>query len=65
MATKVSAEAIKKLRDLTAAGYLDCKKALEASQSDIEKAIEWLKAKGIKKSCSMKKSEMESDVQIH
>lgn len=44
---KVAAESIKKLRERTSAGYLDCKKALEASNNDQEKAIEWLKAKGI------------------
>jgi len=43
---KVAAESIKKLRERTSAGYLDCKKALEASNNDQEKAIEWLKAKG-------------------
>ena len=42
-------ELIKELRDRTGAGMMDCKKALEASGSDIEKAIDWLREKGIAK----------------
>ena len=37
---------IKELRKRTGAGFLDCKKALDFSKRDIEKAIEWLKIKG-------------------
>jgi len=40
---------IKQLRERTGAGILDCKKALTESAQDIEKAIDWLKAKGITK----------------
>ena len=43
----VSAEAVKKLRDKTGAGMMDCKKALVESDGDIEKAIEFLRKKGI------------------
>ena len=39
---------IKKLRELTAAGMLDCKKALEESGGDFEKAVEYLRVKGLK-----------------
>jgi elongation factor Ts len=39
---------IKKLRELTAAGMLDCKKALEESDGDFEKAVEYLRIKGLK-----------------
>ncbi len=40
---------VKKLREMTGAGMLDCKKALEASSNDIDKAIDWLREKGISK----------------
>lgn len=42
-------ELIKELRDRTGAGMMDCKKALEASGEDVEKAIDWLREKGIAK----------------
>lgn len=42
-----AAEDIKTLRERTGAGILDCKKALTESGSDLEKAIDWLRAKGI------------------
>ncbi len=38
---------IKKLREMTGAGMLDCKQALAASDGDMEKAIEWLRKKGL------------------
>lgn len=40
---------VKELRERTGAGMMDCKKALEASDSNIEKAIEWLRENGIAK----------------
>ena len=40
---------VKELRDRTGAGMLDCKKALEATEGDMEKAIDWLREKGIAK----------------
>jgi elongation factor Ts len=43
----VSAETVKKLRDLTGAGMLDCKKALEGTGGDLEKAKEILRQRGI------------------
>ncbi|GAA1952815.1 translation elongation factor Ts [Catenulispora subtropica] len=39
---------VKKLRELTAAGMMDCKKALEETDGDIEKAVEFLRVKGLK-----------------
>jgi elongation factor Ts len=39
---------IKKLRELTAAGMLDCKKALEENDGDFDKAVEYLRIKGLK-----------------
>ena len=40
---------VKDLRERTGAGMLDCKKALEATEGDMEKAIDWLREKGISK----------------
>lgn len=45
----VTPELIKQLREKTGAGILDCKKALEANDASIEKAIDWLREKGITK----------------
>jgi elongation factor Ts len=39
----VSSELVKELRTMTGAGILDCKKALEDSDGNMDKAIEWLK----------------------
>jgi elongation factor Ts len=39
---------VKKLRDLTAAGMMDCKKALTEADGDFDKAVEILRAKGAK-----------------
>jgi elongation factor Ts len=39
---------VKKIRDLTGAGMMDCKKALEESEGDFDKAIEILRIKGAK-----------------
>lgn len=43
----VSAEKIKQLRELTSAGVLDCRRALEESDGDIEQAVALLREKGI------------------
>ena len=40
---------IKQLRERTGAGILDCKKALTESDGDIDKAVDWLRSKGIAK----------------
>ncbi|KAI92519.1 translation elongation factor Ts [Spiroplasma melliferum] len=45
----VTAQLVKELRDRTGAGMLDCKKALEATDGNIEEAITWLREKGITK----------------
>src|SRR5688500_18292668 len=39
---------VKRLRDLTGAGMMDCKKALEESEGDFDKAVELLRIKGAK-----------------
>jgi elongation factor Ts len=38
---------VKDLREKTGAGVLDCKKALEAANGDMDKALEWLREKGL------------------
>lgn len=45
----MSVELIKELRERTGAGMMDCKKALEASNNDMQAAIEWLRTNGIAK----------------
>ena len=45
----ITASMVKELRELTGAGMLDCKKALEATNGNIDKASEWLREKGISK----------------
>ena len=40
---------VKELREKTGAGMMDCKKALEATEGNMEKAIDWLREKGIAK----------------
>lgn len=42
----ISSETVKKLREKTGAGMMDCKRALEASNGDMEKAIEYLRKRG-------------------
>tara|TARA_Y100001968_G_scaffold328532_1_gene375890 strand:+ start:670 stop:1329 length:660 start_codon:yes stop_codon:yes gene_type:complete len=43
----ITAKLVKELRDKTGAGMMDCKKALGETGGDSEKAIEWLRQKGI------------------
>lgn len=43
------AQLVKELRERTGAGMMDCKKALEATGEDIDKAIDWLRENGIAK----------------
>ena len=54
----VSLDDIKKLREMTGAGMGDCKKALEASNSDIEGAIDFLRKSGQK--LSVKRADREA-----
>lgn len=44
---EISAKLVKDLRDKTGAGMMDCKKALQESSGDLNKAVEWLRQKGI------------------
>ena len=50
-----SASDVKTLREKTGAGMLDCKKALEACEGNLDNAIDWLREKGIAK--AQKKSD--------
>ena len=45
----ISASMVKDLRESSGAGMLDCKKALEATNGNMEEAINWLREKGISK----------------
>lgn len=45
----ISASLVKELRERTGAGMMDCKKALEATEGNIDAAIDWLREKGISK----------------
>ena len=49
MSNKDLLDSIKKLRELTGVGFKDCKSALDESNGDIEKSIEFLRKKGIAK----------------
>ena len=44
-----SASDVKELRERTGAGMMDCKKALDASEGNMDKAIDWLRENGIAK----------------
>ena len=46
----ISANLVKDLREQTGAGMMDCKKALTECDGDLEKAVDWLREKGIAKS---------------
>ena len=43
----ITSAMVKELRERTAAGMMDCKKALMAADGDMEKAIDWLREKGL------------------
>jgi elongation factor Ts len=45
----ITASLVRELRDATGAGMMDCKKALEATNGDINAATDWLREKGISK----------------
>lgn len=56
--SNISPADVKKLRDITGAGMMDCKAALEDSNGDFEKAIEYLRKKGQK--LSIKRADREA-----
>ena len=43
----ITAKSVKELREMTGAGMMDCKKALTETNGDIEKAVEFLREKGL------------------
>ena len=43
----ITAGMVKELREMTGAGMMDCKKALTATEGDMDKAVEWLREKGL------------------
>ena len=43
----VTAAMVKELREMTGAGMMDCKKALAATEGDMDKAVEFLREKGL------------------
>jgi elongation factor Ts len=45
----ISAQDVKKLRDMTGAGMMDCKKALSETDGDLDKAVDLLRARGAAK----------------
>ena len=47
--TTITAADVKKLRDMTGAGMMDCKTALTETNGDIEAAVDWLRKKGLSK----------------
>jgi len=47
--TTITAADVKKLRDMTGAGMMDCKTALTETAGDIEAAVDWLRKKGLSK----------------
>ncbi len=49
---EITTDLIKELRDKTSAGMLDCKKALLETNGDIEKAVEYLRKKGLAKAAT-------------
>ncbi len=44
-----TAQDVKKLREMTNVGMMDCKKALQACDGDMDKAVDWLREKGLAK----------------
>ena len=58
----ITAEMVKNLRESTGAGMMDCKKALEACEGDMQKAVDWLREKGIATAAKKEKRIAEKSV---
>jgi len=56
--TEISAEAVKQLREQTGAGFMDCKRALQETGGDVDKAVSLLRERGI--AAAAKKSDREA-----
>jgi elongation factor Ts len=61
---KISVGDIQKLRELTGAGMMDCKKALEEAGGDFEGAQDWLRKKGIAKAAKREDREAKEGVVV-
>lgn len=61
---KIAASDIQKLREMTGAGMMDCKKALEESNGDYEAAQDWLRKKGISKAAKREEREAKEGVVV-
>lgn len=61
---KISVADIQKLREMTGAGMMDCKKALEESAGDFEGAQDWLRKKGISKAAKREDREAKEGVVV-
>lgn len=48
----IAASTVKRLRDKTGAGMMDCKKALQAAAGDVDGAVQWLRKQGIAKAAA-------------
>lgn len=46
---EITMDLVKQLREMTGSGMMDCKRALEETEGDLKKAVEWLREKGIAK----------------
>lgn len=46
---EITASMVKELREQTGSGMMDCKKALQATEGNMEKAVDWLREKGMSK----------------
>jgi elongation factor Ts len=56
--TEISAEAVKQLREKTGAGFMDCKRALQETGGDVDKAVQLLRERGI--AAAARKSDREA-----
>ncbi len=62
---EISAADVKKLRELTGAGMMDCKKALVETDGDLERAVELLRTKGMAKAQGRAGERTASDGIVH
>jgi elongation factor Ts len=56
--TEISAEAVKQLREKTGAGFMDCKRALQETGGDVDRAVQLLRERGI--AAAARKSDREA-----
>ncbi|MFM8485632.1 MAG: translation elongation factor Ts, partial [Bacteroidota bacterium] len=61
---KATAADIQKLREMTDAGMMDCKKALEETGGDFQEAQDWLRKKGIAKAAKREDREAKEGVVV-